>query len=299
MEAMPTLPRIVSRRHLGHLLGYPSEVLEEVAAESDAYYRPFWQRRPDKKPRRIDHPTGLLKSIQKRIARRLLALIPLPRELMGGVRGRSVLSNASPHVCQPEVVRVDLADYFGEVTNRAIADAWKRWFGPGDRVTWLVTRLTTFQGHLPQGAPTSTGLANIVLAPMLEKIRSACVARGFNLTVYVDDITISGPSARDAINGVARVLSQNGLPVGRGKTRVMPQSGRQEVTGVVVNRKLSNGRRRLHDLRRRVLRSEQSETCLASLQGAIAHVKSISPSQASAIQRVLDRASAGDACRGR
>lgn len=289
MGAIPPLPRIVSRRHLGHLLGYPSDVLEQVAREADGYYRPFFLRRPGKRPRRIDNPTGVLKSIQERIARRLLARIPLPPELMGGVRGRSVLSNASPHVRQREVVGLDLADYFGKVTNRAIAGAWKRWFGPGDRVTWLVARLTTFQGHLPQGAPTSTALANIVLAPTLDEMRSACLARGLNLTVYVDDVTMSGRDARSAINGVARVLSQSGLPLSRGKTRVMPHGGRQEVTGVVVNRKLSNGKRRLRDLRLRVLRSEPSETFLASMQGAIAHAKSISRTQASSIQRALDR----------
>ena len=278
---------LVSERKLAVILGVPLSALRELAALGDSLYRSY--DLPKKRGagiRKINDPRDRLKVVQRRIYVRLLQLIPLPPFILGGVPGKSVRDNAEPHVRAPWLVKVDIKRFFPSVNARNVSNVWLRYFRTGRNTTAVLTRLTTFSGQLPQGAPTSTPLANLVLAPVLDEFQIYLSQRGLALTDWVDDITFSGSSAPDAINRLADILSQHGFRIARSKTQAMHAGGHQETTGVVTNRKLSVGRnrkRRLRDTMRAINGRKEN----AREKGLIAHTLSISRSQGNRLKELV------------
>lgn len=229
----------VSQRYLAHHLEIPQVQLREIAQNIDKHYRE-WDATDHKKGkvRTLKVPDKKLKFVQRRILRRILDLYILPDVAHGGVREKSPKTNAAQHCGKSLVVSMDIRSFYPSVSHRHVARVFQREFGCGNDTTWLLTRLTTIDGQLPQGAPTSTAIANIVLATAVDR-RSENIARerGVALTRFVDDFAFSGENAKTLINPTARAASGLGLRVWRApkKLKIMPASQRQEVTGKTVN----------------------------------------------------------------
>jgi len=288
------LGKLVSIRRLGHVLSLAPSVLRAVANNAGRSYRSFQQHSVKNgrlKVRQIDQPVGLLETVQERIKERILAKFPFPEGINGGVKGRSPTTNALPHVRQPEVVNVDIKNFFGSVTAKAVARAWKEQFGCGADVKWLLTRLTTYKGHLPQGARTSTALANLALLPVARELEAYARERGLHFSVFVDDISVSGTAAREMIDHIARKLGEYGFALSRHKTAVMKRGRRQTVTGIVVNRKLSNGTAKVHEIRRSAFEAIRGGKPgdLSRLRGMLAQSTAVCPSQGRRLRRLVDK----------
>jgi RNA-directed DNA polymerase len=186
------------------------QFLVGVDGQVQAFYRPFLVKR-GAKVRQFDRPGGALKFLQCKIKSTLLATFPFPHALHGCVRGRSPLTNARQHLDQPLVVKIDLADFYPSVTCRMVHSVWQNDFRFGPPIATLLTRLTTYKGHLPQGAPTSGYLANVVLLPAAKEIESIAFAMGCTVTFFVDDIAISGQRARESLTSIIGVIGETGF----------------------------------------------------------------------------------------
>ncbi len=207
--------------------------------------------------RTILAPAPPLKQLQKRILRRLLAKLKTHPACHGFEPGRSIVTNALPHACRRTVIRLDIKDFFTSTSAKRVEDyfrsiGWKR------EAAALLTRICTYEDGLPQGAPTSPRLANLV--NYLLDARLANAARGLNAvyTRYADDLTFSTndpvmpagiihPQAADTVevpshhlNGIIPItkviLVDFGYRLHTGKKlRIMRRNQRQLVTGLVVN----------------------------------------------------------------
>lgn len=284
---------LLSVKFLGHLLGIAPDRLKALAHSVDTLYHPFSLQKKNGKARQIDNPSDWLKEVQRRIKRRILDTIVWPAFVCGGVAKRSTRDHAKSHVRQDQVVVIDLKDFFPSVASARVATLWHRHFGASLEVGWLLTRLTTWRGHLPQGAPSSSALANLAVLDATCQIDEACRAAGCRFSIYVDDLTISGDGAAELIPTVCRILSTEGFVVNRGKVDVMMASERQVVGGLVVNRGISNGREKLDSLRRELataVAQPQDEKAIARLSGKIAQATWAAPRQAAWLQAQLRRA---------
>jgi RNA-directed DNA polymerase len=287
--AIDQVSPLFSENKLASILGVPVDVLRELAALGDALYHPFdLPKKNGKGMRRIDNPSERLKAVQKNIYARLLRLIPLPSCILGGVPGKSVRHNALPHVGQSWVVGLDIEDYFPSITAKHVDQVWTTNLRTGTKTTRLLTRLTTYSDRLPQGAPTSTPLANLVLAPLLEEFNKDPAHRGMPITSWVDDITLSGRGAPQAIVSMARILKRNGFRLSQEKTRIMRAGSRQEVTKVNVNRQPSIGSARKRMVRD-ILRAGSTSSASPRERGLISHALSISKAQGQSLKRILDK----------
>jgi RNA-directed DNA polymerase len=237
---------ILSERDLASRLGFPLEDLHRVADDVHAHYRQFPVVKGIK-VRIVRPPLAELKLIQKRIKRKILDRIPLNDAAHGGVKGRAPASNAEQHLGQRCVINLDVRQFFDEVHHKMVYRLFCKELGFGRDVARLITRLTTLRDVLPQGAPTSTAMANLFLAtPVDRPISNESSRIGIRYTRFVDDMTLSGPNPRPLINVVGKLLSRRGLPMHRKKARFRVQSklkitslqNRQEVTGLVVNSSL-------------------------------------------------------------
>lgn len=274
------------------------DLLIAVDARVERYYKPFKLYRPGKNPRVIDRPVGSLKFVQGKIKEHLLSTFPFPHMIHGCVPGRSPLSNAAAHGKTPLLVNLDLAGFYPSVTCAMVHAVWRDNFHFGSPIAPLLTRLTTYGGHLPQGAPTSGYLANIVLLPAAESIRATAAQMGCGVSFYVDDISISGSRAREVISPVIHVVQQHCLTVGRGKTNVMPAHRRQTATGYTINsgrpsvarERRDRVRELIHDLKVRRSFGHDVTKLRRSIEGRISHIRRTNPGNAARLEALLLRA---------
>lgn len=285
---------IVSKNQVSHLLGRPWREVEAIAETAGRYYEPFDHRRVRGrgKWRHIDNPTGELKTIQGRIYQRILLPVQLPETITGGVRGRSVRDHAAPHVGQPALVTIDLRACFPSIDHRAVHRVY-RGLGCSPTIARTLTQLTTFQGCLPQGAPTSPALANLVLLDLHVELQQIARERGLVLTQYVDDIAMSGAGAQDAIEPVIQAIMRHGHSVSRRKVEVAHAGLQQRVTGTVVNEIQSVDRKyreelyvRIHEL---ACAADPLDADLKAVRSKIAHVENVNATQGRVLRALAER----------
>ena len=124
-------------------------------------YHIFNLGKPSGKPRVISAPNARLKYLQRRIAPLLERLYRVRKPVHGFVAGKSVKTNAEAHLRKRHIVNLDLKDFFASITEARIAGVLRS-LGVDSRVSAIIARLSTNHGQLPQGAPTSPILSNMI-----------------------------------------------------------------------------------------------------------------------------------------
>jgi hypothetical protein len=226
------LYRCNTRRKLFKLLQTSAAKYAELRAAPDLYRQ---MRKPKKNggTREILAPRHDLKRIQKRISE-LLMRVKAPDFLMSPVRGRSNIDNAQAHRNAASHRLLDIEDFYPNCSAAKVA--W--FFGsvmkcPPDVVKTL-TWLTTWKGALPQGSPASPILAYFAYRDMWHEIDAHVRGVGNRLTVYVDDLTVSGDVVRsETIWTIKQILYRHGH-----RTKDAKEEARHgtpvTVTGVVL-----------------------------------------------------------------
>lgn len=192
-------------------------------------------------------PNPQLKKLQRRILRRLLARLPAHPNATGFERGHSIVTNALPHVGRAVVIKLDLKEFFPSTT----ADRVKRYFltiGWDDATADMLTGWCTHEKRLPQGAPTSPRLSNLLNQKL--DARMAGIAQYFHAsyTRYADDLTFSAEINDPAephrlnvlIHKVQSAVEDEGYSLHTArKLQIARKPDRQVVTGLVVNQKVN------------------------------------------------------------
>lgn len=217
--------------------------------------------------RTICAPNSKLAYLQRRLAD-LLTAAYTPRSLVHGfVPGKSIVSNASQHVRRPWVLNVDLQDFFGSINfGRVQGRLMKGPFCVPERGATIIAQLCCYDNALPQGACTSPILSNIVATSLDRQLARLAKEYRVVVTRYADDISISTwerrfPSdlayidmhtqPRHTVIGhrLQAIVSRSGFSLNEPKSRLQPNSQRQEVTGLVVNRGVGVPQRYIRRLR--------------------------------------------------
>jgi hypothetical protein len=222
--------------------------------------------------------------------------VAFPEHIHGGVRGRSPFTNAEKHLGKRMIVRLDIVDFFTSVTSRQIYSVWVSKLGCSQPVATLLTKLTTYHRHLPQGAPTSTALANFVLLDAEEEIARCASESGCSYTRYVDDLFFSGDHPQDLIRSVVRALQLSGFRTSRDKLALMPAYALQEIAGLSVNSPEgpSVPRYRRHQIRAAIkqLRGMRRDACFLpekeSIRGRITHLSRMNPGSSGTLLKALE-----------
>ena len=295
---------IKSLRKLEFCLGISRSQLRAVAIDAERYYspfpkppkiRPFQKKLKESKERIIDNPVGPLKQIQRRIQRNLLAGLDLPFYLCGGVKGRTLLDNVLLHLGADTIIAVDIKEFFPSVGNQRVYGIWKDLLGCSPQIAALLTRLTTRQHCLPQGASTSTTLANLALFSVDQPIRELCQEKLVRYSTWVDDLAFSGAAVRDVLPVCIETLQNAGFTISRKKIKVMGPGDRKVLNGILLNRFPNILREReaqlrsgIHKLRTNQVPVHASGDYIRSLSSSIAQVASINPRKGARLLADLD-----------
>lgn len=217
-------------------------------------YRSFAVPKKRGGTRTINAPSPELKRVQRLILRRLLAKLRPHDATMAYRKGRSIVTNAQPHVGQRVVIKMDIVEFFPSTTADRVEYYFRR-IGWNAEAAALLTKLTTLDGGLPQGAPTSPALSNLINQMMDARIDRFVTARKGAYTRYADDITISFPKdypkrVRGTMQKVKAVARSFGYRIHvKQKLRVLRRHQQQRVTGLVVNDKVNLTRKQRRLLR--------------------------------------------------
>jgi RNA-directed DNA polymerase len=279
------VPALATTRELATWIGIdlgPLEVLADRRGISRTskdqrarHYRYAWIRKPSGGHRLVEAPKWRLRTAQRRILDGILNHIP-PHDAAHGFRaGRSVITFAQQHVGRGVVLRVDLQAFFSSVFAARVI-GFLRTAGYPDEVSRTLAALCTHRTpsdvlataperdpidlarlrtpHLPQGAPTSGALANLAAYRLDVRIAGLAAKVGATYARYADDLVLSGDrelarAAPTLIARLAAIASEEGFALNFRKTRVMTESARQRISGIVVNQKLSPPRAELDRLR--------------------------------------------------
>ena len=221
-------------------LGFPAKTLYGLSNHIEKHYYNVLIPKRDGSKRKLSVPDLILKRVQKSIADNILAQYPVSKYAKAYKVGSNVQRNAQPHVGKKKILKLDIEGFFDHILYSQVKNTvfCEEKFAEPIRV--LLTMLCYYKESLPQGAPTSPAITNIILYDFDEAVGSFCNEKKIAYTRYCDDMTFSGDfDEKEVIAFVKGELCKLGLFLKNRKTAVIPASKRQTVTGIVVNEKLN------------------------------------------------------------
>lgn len=258
------LPELADAAQLADAMGITVAELRFLGFHREVarthHYHSFTLPKKTGGERLISAPMPRLKRAQYWVLDNILAKVPAHDAAHGFLAGRSIVSNAAPHAGHDVVINLDVKDFFPSIAFGRIKGVFRH-LGYGEAMATLLALLCSenraqawqvdgeklFVGGkarervLPQGAPTSPMLTNLLCRRLDRRLLGLARQLGFVYTRYADDLTFSasGEAARDNVGRllgrVRWILRDEGFTPHPDKERVMRKGRRQEVTGLVVN----------------------------------------------------------------
>ena len=242
------VPIIFDQPHLAGLLGYELDYVQILSTCKEDFYKKYMIPKRNGKMRIIHEPMPNLKEIQTWILDNILmapgVLKDVSHVVTAFVPHRDIIDNATPHVGKRTVVCMDLKDFFTSVRWIQVYAVFAD-LGYGKDVSGMLAHLCTLDGVLPQGAPTSPMLSNLVMRRIDKMIYEHCQDHDITYTRYADDLTFSSNRRIEygqLMGYVKTVMGNAGFSVNEEKTKVFHRNQSQNVTGIVVNDHIQVGR---------------------------------------------------------
>lgn len=227
--------------------------LYTVSNQIETHYHPVVISKKSGGRRKLLVPDALLRTIQRNLLHHVLEEFQISEFACAYKKGTSIVDNARPHVGAKLVLKLDIQDFFDQITWILV---YQNAF-PGTHfppaIRKMLTEFCCVRDRLPQGAPTSPTVSNLVMRPFDVHMGEWCREREIRYTRYCDDLTFSGVFApEEVIRKVRGFLQVYGFELNRKKTRVLGRGNAQSVTGIVVNEKAQVSRAYRRKLRQEV-----------------------------------------------
>lgn len=228
----------------------------------DNMYKNFEINKRNGGTRIISAPNKKLKNIQRKLLQ-ILENVYTPKICAYGfINGKSIYDNASIHLKRRQILNLDLKDYFLQINfGRVRGMLLKKPYELGEEAATVIAQIVCYKGKLPQGAPTSPIIANMICAPMDNHFMKLAKANNMKYTRYADDLTFSTrtefPTSIVRIENdtvvvgkkILQILKKDGFLLNEEKIYLRSKDKRQEVTGLVVNKKVNVRREYVRELR--------------------------------------------------
>ncbi|MFQ1787213.1 reverse transcriptase family protein [Aeromonas veronii] len=182
---------------LASILGIPLDELTAIAEDTSAFYRlkEIEKKNPLAGKRLIHIPSADMKKLLRRVNSRIFKQIHFPEYLFGSisdeVNPRDYIRCAALHCRASVLIKIDIKDFFPSITQKHVNDIFTNFFNFSDSVSDILSKLVTVDGVIPQGAPTSSFIANLCFFDFEPSQVSHLTRDGFRYSRLIDDITIS------------------------------------------------------------------------------------------------------------
>lgn len=267
--------------------------LYSLSNHSERHYKKLEIKKHDGSSREILSPDYILKKVQTNLLTNVLNDIPISKCATAYHKGANIIDNALPHLDQKIILKMDIKNFFNNIDftmiyNKVFSNVY---YPPS--VKTLLVNLCCYYDYLPQGAPTSAAISNIVMKPFDDYISAWCEKKLINYTRYCDDMTFSGDfDVAHVKNKITSLLETMEFEVNTKKTQTLSRNKRQIVTGVVVNEKIQTSKTYRKKIRQEIYycqkygvqshlsktnRTEKIDRYLRSLLGKINFVLNVNP----------------------
>ena len=224
-------------------LGIPIKTLYALSNSVGAHYHEKRIPKSDGGTRILSVPDKPLKSVQRAIADKLLAYEPVSVYAKAYKVGSSVRKNAACHVGKSKLLKLDIYKFFDSISYYSVKEKAFPKDKYSEKIRILLAMLCYKGDSLPQGAPTSPIISNIIMREFDERVGDWCLDRKIVYTRYCDDMTFSGDFDESAVIAfVSEGLKALGFILNEKKTRCIEKGSRKTVTGIVVNDKLNTSK---------------------------------------------------------
>ncbi|RQU00547.1 RNA-directed DNA polymerase [Burkholderia cenocepacia] len=229
------VPPIFDFEHLSELVGVHRAILAGFVESAGSFYRTFKIPKQSGGFREISSPVPSLLMVQRWIKENILDEIPVHGAAHGFVKGKSVVTFAQPHVNKAALLHIDVSDFFPSIDLKKVYVLFRN-IGYAPNVSLFLARLCCVNGRLPQGAPTSPSISNIIFSSIDARlIGLGCVAK-LDYTRYADNIVFSGNYINiKFLDIVSEILSENSFKVNRKKTFLSTKRGKRIIAGISVS----------------------------------------------------------------
>lgn len=229
------VPVIYNSSHLAALVGYSKLYLKKASLYSKYFYRDFEITKKNGTKRCISEPLPSLKEVQIWILKNILYKVPVSPFAKAYKPNTGLIENLKFHKNQPKVFTLDLENFFPSISFLSIEKVFHD-LGYSRMIAKMLAKLCTRDKILPQGAPTSPSLSNLIFREADIQISSYCIENKIRFTRYADDLCFSGDFDEKALlDKVTKAVADLNLTINTAKTKLMTPNMRQTVTGVVVN----------------------------------------------------------------
>ncbi len=299
-----------SQRRIGTLnalcvpLGLSVDELRSLANRAGGLYRVAKSiTKPDGSIRNTYDALAPLKNIHRRIKSQILDHVVYPAYLTGSIKGSDYKVNASLHTNARIVINEDISGFFPSTSAEHVFNIWHGLFGFSQEVSQCLTQLTTRQGELPQGAITSSFLANLVFWQDEPTLHARFAAEGLVYSRYVDDIAVSSKTflsnqeKSEVMRKIYGMLLKHGYQPKRAKHEISTSGTRMEVTKLSINAKPGLGkavygktRAAVHDIEQRIALGEVlsfERGPYAQAMGRVLHLERFHPGKAAPLKKRL------------
>lgn len=287
------------------LLDTTSEEINEIIANTQRHYLRFTIKKHSGGNRIIEAPSPILKRIQRNILDTILYKARAHPIAHGFAPFKSPKTNAEVHKDAKILLTVDIKNFFPSINRNQVRNMFsflneKKKFVNLDLTSKdfdLLTELVTFADELPQGAPTSPMLANLICLGMDKELKQLAMLGSLRVSRYCDDITFS-TTDKDydigrLLKPVSAILHRHYFNLNKEKTRILRTHRQQKITGVVINKELSAPKRYRKLVRAQVHRwankphEERTIEEYQKIRGRIAWIAFLNPKHGSQLLKKL------------
>jgi RNA-directed DNA polymerase len=191
----------------------------------------------------------------------------LPENIHGGIKGKDNITNTKLHKGKKYHLVTDISDFFPSISNREVFRMLKD-YGFSNDVAHILTKLTTYLGKVPQGAPTSTGIANLVFSKVDKILIDFCEQNHIIYSRFVDDLSFSSDKDfKPLVNQIISIITSFGFKINRRKTHY--KVGPVDITGINVRNNC------LRPTKELLLRHRHKKSSPSSKEGRNRYIKRI------------------------
>jgi len=264
MTRLESLQKAQSKKQFAKILGLNASFLTRTLyiRQIESQYNRFEIPKRNGGFRTINAPMDELKDIQSRLSKLLLDCVDeinkskniVPKLSHGFTRHRSIISNAEKHINRKNVLNIDLSDFFGSFNFGRVRGFFIKNsnFLLHKDIATVIAKISCLNNSLPQGSPCSPVITNLIAHPLDIRLASLAKRNSCTYTRYADDITFSSRDKEFSPeiikmeeftvligNTLRKEIERAGFKINDKKTRVQFCDSRQDVTGLVVNEKVS------------------------------------------------------------
>jgi RNA-directed DNA polymerase len=231
------LPVVYNITHLSGLVGYDISYIKRAVKFQKYFYRKFEIEKRDGKKRTLYEPLPSLKEIQLWILNEVLYKLKVSRYAKAYVPKRSIKEHTIYHTDQPFVLTLDIKKFFNSIKFGSVELLFRN-IGYSKKMSNLFTKLCFRDNELPQGAPTSPYISNLILNEFDSAVSNYCMENQIKFTRYADDLAFSGNlNAEEIEKLVIDELFKIGLELNDDKRKLMEPNQPQLISGIIVNKK--------------------------------------------------------------